>query len=197
MEGDTQKESDVRGEKVIGYLRQNHRLVVLAAVGVLLVAVGGFFDLNREKPGTTASEPQSAVAAVQPSSEEALENKLVALLSKVKGAGSVAVQVTLETGETTDLAKNNTKESRTIQEKDPSGTIRTTTEVKNSEQILLAKENNGDKPIVLKKAKPVVKGVLVLAEGAGDSTVKANLTQAVETGLGIAAYKVTVLPQKK
>jgi stage III sporulation protein AG len=38
---------------------------------------------------------------------------------------------------------------------------------------------------------------LVIAEGAADSAVKASLTKAVEAGLGLPAYKITVLPQRK
>ena len=119
------------------------------------------------------------------------------MLSQVKGAGSVAVSITLETGSTQEPGKNTIKESKTIQEKDASGGIRTTTEIKESEQILLSRDNGVDRPIMIRELKPVVKGVLVIADGAYDSTVKANLTKAVEAGMGIPSYRITVLPQRK
>ena len=50
---------------------------------------------------------------------------------------------------------------------------------------------------MVREYKPEIKGVLIVAEGANDSTVKASLTRAVELGLGIAPYKITVLPQRK
>jgi stage III sporulation protein AG len=84
-----------------------------------------------------------------------------------------------------------------IQEKDPAGGVRTTTETKENQQILLGKENGTDKPVMVREIKPPIKGVLIIAEGAYDSTVKANLTKAVEAGLGIPSYKITVLPQRK
>jgi stage III sporulation protein AG len=115
----------------------------------------------------------------------------------VKGAGAVAVSVTLENGSAQEYAKNSVKESRTVQERDTAGGVRTTTETKESEQVLLSKENGVDRPVMVREVKPVIKGVLVIAEGAQDSVVKANLTRAVEAGLGVPAYKIQVLPQRK
>ncbi len=176
----------------------NMRLVWLGILGVILLISGGLLDSqpNKSKVETPAEVAKSAPAQVR-NYEEALEAKLANLLSQVKGAGAVAVNITLENGGTQEPARNITKESKTIQEKDTGGGIRTTTEIKETEQILLSKENGVDHPVMLRELKPVIKGVLVIAEGAYDSTVKANLTRAVEAGLGIPAYKITVIPQRK
>lgn len=176
----------------------NMRLVGLGILGVALLIFGGILD---SQPAKSKVEVPAEVAKNTPTQvrnyEEALEAKLANLLSQVKGAGAVAVNITLENGSTQEHAKNITKESKTIQEKDTSGGIRTTTETKETEQILLSKENGVDHPVMVRELKPAIKGVLVIAEGAYDSTVKANLTKAVEAGLGIPAYKITVLPQRK
>ncbi|MDU2066681.1 MAG: hypothetical protein E6713_17825, partial [Sporomusaceae bacterium] len=171
------------------------KIFILALAGFMLIGVSSFWE-NPVKTDVTTKD-MKLPSAVEKTQEEVLEAKLANLLSQVKGAGSVTVQVTLAAGASTEFAKNATTESRTIQEKDPSGGVRTTTENKKNEQVLLAKENGIDKPVIVNETKPVVKGVLVIAEGAGDSSVKANLTKAVETGLGIAAYRVTVLPQRR
>lgn len=186
--------------RYLDYFRQNVKLVAIGIVGILLVIAGGFFDgkTHETLPAIPLNDAAKVPANVpQRSVEEALEVKLANLLAQVKGAGSVAVNVTLESSAATDFAKNVTKENKTIQENDNAGGIRTTTESKESEQILMGKENGVDKPVMVSETKPVIKGVLVIAEGATDSTVKSNLTKAVETGLGVAAYKVTVLPQRK
>jgi stage III sporulation protein AG len=195
----TQKIKGKAVQRYLDYLRQNSKLVVIGIIGILLVLASSLFDgsvKNRQAAlpdDTVKAPPASSTRSV----EEALEAKLANLLSQVQGAGAVVVNVTLENSAAADFAKNVTRESKTIQENDNSGGIRTTTENKESEQILLGKENGTDKPVMISETKPVIKGVLVIAEGAADSTVKNNLTQAVETGLGIAAYKVTVLPQRK
>lgn len=182
-------------KKAILYLQHNSKIFILALAGFMLIGVSSFWE-NPVKTDVTTKD-MKLPSAVEKTQEEVLEAKLANLLSQVKGAGSVTVQVTLAAGASTEFAKNATTESRTIQEKDPSGGVRTTTENKKNEQVLLAKENGIDKPVIVNETKPVVKGVLVIAEGAGDSSVKANLTKAVETGLGIAAYRVTVLPQRR
>jgi stage III sporulation protein AG len=174
------------------------RLVLLAVLGVGLLLFGSFIDTQPAKSRTDQpAETVRNVPTVNRSYEEALEAKLANLLSQVKGAGAVTVSITLENGSANEFAKNTTKESKTIQEKDTAGGIRTTTESKESDQILLSKENGLDRPVTVREIKPVIKGVLVIAEGAQDSVVKANLTRAVEAGLGIPVYKITVLPQRK
>lgn len=176
----------------------NTRLIWLGLLGVLLLLSGGI--LERLATPSKIEVPNEVLRNPLPSNssyEEVLEGKLSMILTKVKGAGSVAVQVTLENSSTQEHAKNRVKESKMIQEKDTSGGIRTTTETKESEQILIGKENGADRPVVVQEKKPLIKGVLVIAEGAYDSAVKANLTKAVEAGLGVPSYRITVLAQRK
>lgn len=174
----------------------NTRMIWLGVLGVILLLLGGVLDYR----GSDASievpaEPLKATQVMNRTYEEDLEAKLTNILSRVKGAGMVAVSVTLENGSIQEHAKNITRETRTVQEKDTAGGIRTTTETKESQQILLSKANGADHPVMVREIKPSIKGVLVIAEGAADSNVKANLMRAVEAGLGLPSYKITVLPQ--
>lgn len=176
----------------------NTRLIWIGSLGVILLMSGGILESlspkpKSEVPAEVAKSPLTSTSSY----EEALEGKLGTVLAKVKGAGAVAVHITLENTSTQEHAKNVVKESKVIQEKDASGGIRTTTETKESEQILIGKENGIDRPVLVREIKPIIKGVLVIAEGAYDSAVKANLTKAVEAGLGIPSYRITVLAQRK
>jgi len=174
------------------------RLMWLGVLGILLLLIGGILDNVSTKPKIEVpAEVSRSALPVSSSYEEALEMKLATILTTVKGAGAVTVNITLENSSTQEHAKNVVKESKITQEKDTSGGIRTTTETKESEQILVGKENGADRPVIVREIKPVIKGVLVTAEGAYDSTVKANLTKAIEAGLGIPPYKITVLAQRK
>lgn len=186
---------------------QNHglniRVVWLGLIGILLLIFGSFFDGNllssKIVPISETKEDSTIITSksMDASYEKNLENKLTQLLSRTKGAGNVAVSITVEGSARQEHEKNIVKETKTVQEKDTSGGIRTTTEIKENQQVLVNKENGVDKPVMLREINPEIKGVLVIADGAGDSVVKANLTKAVETGLGIASYKITVLPQRK
>mgnify|MGYP000896139182 CR=1 FL=1 len=175
----------------------NYRLLVLAAVGIGLIIAGGFWDARPPAKSGESTEVRKNLPAVKPGDEESLEIKLANILSQVRGAGTVIVNITLDTGTGQEHAKNIVKETKIIQEKDGSGGNRTTTESKDNEQIILTKDNGVDRPVVVKETKPSIRGVLVVAEGAGNSEVKAALVKAVETGLGIPAYRITVLPQRR
>ena len=48
-------------------------------------------------------------------------------------------------------------------------------------------------PVILSKSYPTVKGVVVIAEGAGNSKVKADILEAVTTAFNIASHKVCIL----
>jgi stage III sporulation protein AG len=178
----------------------NTRFIVLGILGILLLIFGGMIDspTGNLKSSNQQTETKTNVQVVNNRTyEELQEIKWANLLSQIKGAGSVAVSITYESSSIQEHAKNITKENRVIQEKDTSGGVRTTTETKENEQILVNKENGIDHPVIIREIKPVIKGVMIIADGAYDSNVKANLTRAVEAGLGIPSYKITVLPQRK
>jgi stage III sporulation protein AG len=176
----------------------NAKLIWLGLLGIILIVVGGIYEPLATTPNSNApAEIVKSSPNINRSYEEALESKIGNLLAQVKGAGAVSVSITLEKSSKQEHARNITKETKIIQEKDNAGGIRTTTETKESEEVLLSKENGADKPVMVQEYKPVIKGVLVVAEGAYDSAVKSSLTKAVGAGLGIPAYKITVLPQRK
>jgi stage III sporulation protein AG len=176
----------------------NTRLIWLGFLGIGLLILGGVVDHQSINSNPKVSnEIIKNPAPVNSSYEDIVEGKLTHILSQVKGAGTVIVNITWENSSTQEHAKNITTESKTIQEKDTSGGVRSTTEIKESTQILVGKENGIDRPVLVREIKPMIKGVLVIADGAYDSNVKASLTKAVESGLGIPSYKITVLAQKK
>lgn len=176
----------------------NTRLIWLGFLGIGLLILGGVVDHQSINSNPKVSnEVIKNPAPVNRSYEDVVEGKLTHILSQVKGAGTVIVNITWENSSTQEHAKNITTESKTIQEKDTSGGVRSTTEIKESTQILVGKENGIDRPVLVREIKPMIKGVLVIADGAYDSNVKASLTKAVESGLGIPSYKITVLAQKK
>lgn len=173
---------------------------LLGFLGVALLLLGGMYDsfssqTVKLKAESTAENKNTPVPIR--SYEEIMEGKLANVLSQIRGVGAVTVSITVENAGILEHAKNTVKESRSIQEKDNAGGIRTTTEMKENEQILLSKENGADRPVMIRETKPLIKGVLVIAEGAYDSSIKANITKAVEAALGIPAYRVSVLPQRK
>lgn len=55
---------------------------------------------------------------------------------------------------------------------------------------------DGKTPIVTKRIKPKVRGVVVVAKGAENAVVKSLIVDAVEKGLNVPAYRISVVPRK-
>lgn len=111
-----------------------------------------------------------------------LEERLSAILSRVKGAGKVSVMITYKTGSERIIAYN------TNNERDNS----TFSSRESSEAVI-----NGDSPVVLKEVYPQIEGVLIVAQGGGNTEVKNNLIRASQALLGIDMNKIEVLVMKK
>lgn len=177
----------------------NMRVIWVGVVGILLLVFGNLLAPQEKTPEVNAPPmAQMPIASKLPESrQELIEQRLAQVLSKVRGAGQVSVAVTLDGGSVKEHAKNVVRETKIVEEKDTAGSVRTTTETKENEEVILSRESGADQPVIVREIEPEIKGVLIVAEGAADSMVKSQLTRAAETGLGIASYKITVLPQRK
>jgi len=173
------------------------RSLLLGGLGIGLLLIGTMMKPSVNEQSQAQPQKTVGVETTTRSYEEIIEGKLANKLSQIQGVGTVMVTITLETGPQQEYVKNIVRESRVIQEKDNAGGTRQTTEKKDNEQVLVSREAGADRPVVARELKPQIKGVLIVAEGAHDSHVKAQLTRAVEAGLGVPSYRITVLPQKR
>ena len=103
------------------------------------------------------------------------EARLEAILSEIDGAGNVSVMVTYYGGTEQSLAyetkSDNNKDSRS---EDKTAVM------------------SGSSPMIVQELYPKVKGVIVVAQGAGDISVKRELTEAVTAAMGVGASRVKV-----
>lgn len=181
--------------------------LLLAAMGVALLLVAQPMGLTRQSVpvataggaaggvagGTVASAAATAPAGDLIAYEDALARRLEAILSHVAGAGSVRVQVTLASGPSQQVQVDASRTTSTIQEKDTSGGTRVTNNSEESSKTVLLPQGSGaEAPVVLRQQRPEVAGVLVVAEGAGDAGVRAELTRATSTALGISLNHIQV-----
>jgi len=176
------------------------KAVIIAIVGVICLIAGSVLFEGSSTKGVNNSKLDSisnaeTVQTIKQSNEDPrneMENNLASILSKIKGAGKVDVMITFFSGnESVPAVDVKTSESDT-QEKDKEGGSRI---IKQSdiENKTIYEENGGvKKPFILKELLPKVKGVVIVADGAEDIEVKANLAKATEALLDIAAHKIQV-----
>ena len=117
-----------------------------------------------------------------------LENKLSSVLSDVNGAGKVSVMITLECGIEYVYATESEEVTNTTTSDD-----NTTTKTTSSENILLVTTSGKSTPVVLKQNLPKVSGVIVVAYGASNISVRMELMNAVTSLLGVSAENVQIL----
>ena len=117
-----------------------------------------------------------------------LESKLKGLLGSIDGVGNVSVMVTLESGPELKIATQ--IDERTNTTTNSSGT---TTSVTIVEEPIIITQKGEDSPLVLMEILPVVKGVVVVAEGAKDVGVKLQLLEAVQALLDLASVNIQIL----
>lgn len=133
---------------------------------ILLIASTMFSGFGEEKSSNT-------------NYSEFLEDKLIKTLSKIEGAGDVAVMVTVDSKGGQDIA---VKTSSTTS----NGTTETI-----EEPVLV----NGE-PIVLKEYYPKITGVLIICEGANNFSVLSKIQEATITLLNVDIKDIQILPME-
>lgn len=122
-----------------------------------------------------------------------LSNQLKEILSQIDGAGAVEAWVTLSGSSETVLYEEKDSENTSLKEADSVGGTRN--EESGQTDRTVVKDSTGN-PYVVKTLQPEVEGVLVVAEGAGDSVVKKNISEAVQVLFGIDAHRIKVAKKK-
>ena len=124
---------------------------------------------------------------------EALEKKLLSLVTNIQGVGEARVWVTLESGAELIYAREEVKNTDTTQDYGEDG-VKSLREKDNSEQKLILVEgvDGRQQPLIKTQREPVVQGVVVVCQGARDMTVVERVTDAVTCALGISSGRVCV-----
>lgn len=190
------------GAKRIGAFRW---LLLLGLLGVALMILNSFLHVKPVgSPDDDGGPPQVEQAFARNADkspfqdyEEAYGSALRDILQKVVGVGEVEVLVTIDSTEETVLHSNTKETQQLTNEKDQNGSTRHITEITRSGEVVLYEASGGQTPIVLKKIKPRLRGVVVVAKGAENLTVKQMITEAASRGLDVPAHRISVLPRKQ
>lgn len=155
------------------------KLAICLVAGIILMGLGSG-KKDDTATNTDNSSPQEAASTTLSESyyseEKQLEDKLVSILSEVKGAGTVTVALTFEQGTEYVYAEENNEKQSTDQSETSTS---------------LAQIN--DSPVLIKQRLPEVKGVVIVAEGAGDALVKERLYQAAKSLLGLSTSQIAII----
>lgn len=193
------------GKKTVNTFRL---LLILGLVGVAIMLFNSFVNVKQvdtegggsreppvmqELPGLAGESENDDFTEI----ESSLENKTKEILEKIVGVGAVDVLVTIDSTEEIVVQRNMKDSQELTEESDADGGRRHITQYTRDGQIVTYDASAGQQPIVTKKIKPKVRGVLVVARGAENKTVKGLIVDAVEKGLNVPAYRISVVPRKQ
>lgn len=129
---------------------------------------------------------------------EILEAKLEEVLRVTEGVGNVRVLVTLKNSTQKVVEKDNPNDRKNIYETDSEGGSRNTMELSNKIATVYTVDENGNQvPLVVSENAPDIEGVLVVAQGGGNETIKVHIIEAIEALFGIEPHKIKVVKMKQ
>ena len=166
-----------------------YSLLTLAVIcGIALIAMSGLED----KAISSKDEVNNKITQEELSNESSkatLEEKLKNILSQIEGAGEVDVMITYESSEEIQPAFNTNTTTEETKEVDQQGGERTVTTSSENKTMITSSSNE---PTVIKTNQPKINGVIVVATGAKDLTVKETLYSAVQTALQVQGHQVEI-----
>lgn len=171
------------------------RLGLLALLGIALLLAGSksaavqqqSVQYDSSLPTLEAEERQETTSV------SVMEARLAQTLSQVKGAGAVAVQITVHDLGRKEYAQDLQRTERNSN--DTSGdSQQQTTEVQETQTIVQQSGSQTGGALLVEETTPEICGVLIVAEGAEQAKVQEQLLQAAATVLQISTEQIIVLP---
>ncbi len=159
--------------------KKNIVLVAIAILIIFLLLINEFLTSDNTENITKENTEIYSSQYI-----EKTEKELEALLENISGAGEVKVMITLENCYENVFAKGYSEknDNKTDSQKSES----------EEEYIIIKNGSNNEECLVVKVYEPTVKGVAVIAEGAGNTQVKNAITQTVCALFDISTAKVSV-----
>ena len=162
-------------------------LLVILVITLIIINTILKGEETKENNGLVSFETESiskvnSYENVSKSNE--LEEKLEIILSKIKGVSNANVLITYsETEEIVPIYNLNNSKSKTEEGE------KVTEEETISKDIILDTSSNA---LVQKIISPKIEGAIIIADGADNLEVKANIISAVEVVTGLASHKIQV-----
>jgi stage III sporulation protein AG len=167
--------------------------LILFLVGVLLLVIAVPTDCGTSVVAENKNTASEQKTDTQENYEEQLEARLEQVLSSMEGVGAVEVMITFQDGGESVVEKDVSTTGETQTETDSEGNDTQQTKSERSEETVYTQESGEEEPFVSKEILPEIEGVLVVAQGGGDSTVEKNISEAVEALFGLEVHKIKVV----
>ena len=163
---------------------KKEQLLIGALVGILLLVIA------IPVPEKEKQEQVIVKEQVLESKGKEMETALEEILQTISGVGKVKVFITYKDYGKVIVEKDEAVSEELIQEADGSGGTRTTTTVQKERQTVYGM---GEEPYIIQEVSPTIEGVLVVARGAGNVSVKKQIQETLVALFGLDAHKISIM----
>ncbi|HHT51302.1 MAG TPA: hypothetical protein GXZ78_07570 [Eubacteriaceae bacterium] len=179
-----------------GNINKNiQNLIIIGLIGIAIVMAGTFFfEGGQRKPTSSNNLPTELSQIID--YETKLKKELEETLASIEGVGRVEVMLTVANEKEVEIAYSKTQSQNLTQEKDNQGGERIIDQNNLTETAVMVNENGVNSPFIIRENRPEIKGVVVVAEGAHDATIKYQLNKAVQIALDLPSHKVVIYGRK-
>lgn len=170
-------------------------LIVLGGLGVILLILSNYFmaepKITEALPVTTSD---THVEENETKQEQLMELRLQKMLQQLPGVGRVDVMIVYDATEQLVIQQNIENNQQVTEEQDRNGATRQIHEQSKQSQTVMQQTAGNQQPLVVQTIQPKVRGVLIIAEGAENSSVKQMILDAVRKGLDVRLSAISILP---
>jgi stage III sporulation protein AG len=152
-------------------------------------------DVNKEAAetfGSAGSKKAGTIASI----EKAYESELKDTLETMSGVSDVSVIVNVDSTEEKVYEKNAVSQHQITEETDRDGGERKVEDFSTDEKVVVIREGDKEVPLIQQTKKPTIRGVLIVAKGAGNMSVKKEIVEAVTRVLDVPSHRVAVSAKK-
>lgn len=170
-------------QNIIEKIRQDKKLLIVMMIGLVGAVMLIFAGSEPEKKANANQIIEDKSAEVVNSTadiEKLLEDKLISIVSQVKGAGKISAVVTVGSSGEYVYAEN-------YREENDDGSVS-----KDSEIVIYESQDGVDSGLIISKKNPDITGVAIVCEGGDSSVIKAEITNLVTSLFGIGYDRVYV-----
>lgn len=138
------------------------------------------------------STSRSVVAGGDMGYEEKMEKRLKDILECVEGVGKVDVMLVLRTSQE-KVFLTDKRNSGTQEEDTSDGSKRLTKTWEETWETVLTGNSQEEDAVVQKEIFPEIEGIIICAQGADNTKIKAEISGAAEALFGVPPHKIKVL----
>lgn len=164
--------------------------LIVGLSGILLLVIALPTDSGRKKQelALQAKEPDTSRQAQANAYQKQLANELEQALGCMDGVGKARVMITFQDSGENVVEKDVTKSANGLEGSQPDSQY---------QEATVYQETDGREPYISQQKLPAVEGVLVVAQGGGDSKIKREISDAVMALFPIQAHKIKIVKMQE